>query len=105
MMELTSKVIEWAEDRNLIEGSTPEKQLEKLAGELIELSVAVAKGSFGLVYSREVAEELGDCLVVLTILAKQLDFELYDCLAIAYDKISKRQGRVIDGKFVKQEDL
>lgn len=116
MLELVRKVEQWAEDRNLIDGSTPEKQLEKAAGELVELTVAVTKDSMaamyglggqnsGALYAGDVASELGDVTVVLIILAKQLGFEFEDCLSIAYDKIKDRRGEMRNGKFVKEEDL
>lgn len=108
MIELMGKVIEWAKDRNIIEGSTPEKQLEKLAAELVELTVAITKdqqSDSSSMYSAEIAEEMGDILVVLTIIGKQLGFELYDCLFVAYEKIKHRKGEMRGGVFVKEADL
>lgn len=49
--------------------------------------------------------EFGDVLVTLCILAKQLDLDPVKCLSMAYDKISKRKGKTINGTFVKEEDL
>lgn len=108
MMELMSKVIEWAKERDILAESTPEKQLEKLAAELIELTVAVTKDSqseSSSMYSADIAEEIGDMLVVLTIIGKQLGFDMYDCLFIAYEKIKDRKGKMRAGVFVKEEDL
>jgi hypothetical protein len=45
--------------------------------------------------------ELGDVLVVATILAEMLGTTTSAALALAYEKISKRTGRMIDGQFVK----
>ena len=39
-----NKVGEWAKERNLIEGSNPEKQFFKTLSELLELINAVDKG-------------------------------------------------------------
>ena len=49
--------------------------------------------------------EMGDVLVTLSILAKQLDVTLYECMEMAYEKIKGRKGKTINGTFVKEEDL
>lgn len=111
MQELIQKVIEWANDRNIIRGSTAIKQLEKTAAELIELAIEVGKeeamsaGDIPESQSGKTASELGDVLVTLIIVSEQLGFNLNSCLQIAYDKIKDRKGKMIDGKFVKEEDL
>ena len=43
-IEYFNKVGKWAKDRNLIEGSNPEKQFFKTLSELLELINAVDKG-------------------------------------------------------------
>lgn len=48
---------------------------------------------------------MGDIFVTLIILCDQLDIYPVDCLAMAYEKIKDRQGRTINGTFVKSEDL
>lgn len=52
-------------------------------------------------------EELGDVFVTLILLPGKLDTTLERCLGKALDKIMKRvgKGKVIDGKFVKEENL
>lgn len=108
MRKTTDLVVQWAIARNIIEGSTPEKQLEKLAGEVIELTVAVNNdkhATHGAECGYEVMSEIGDCVVVLTIIAEQMGFDLEACLEVAYDKIKDRKGKMINGKFVKEEDL
>ena len=51
--------------------------------------------------------EIGDNLVTLIVLCQQLGLDLSDCLSKANDKIYTRigTGRMVDGKFVKMEDL
>ena len=49
--------------------------------------------------------EMGDILVTLIILSKQLDIDLVECLDMAYKKIKKRKGKTINGTFVKEGDL
>lgn len=108
MDELIKQVVQWANDRNLIKGSTPEKQLEKTAAELIELTIEVALDRVAIDGDQQgynIMSELGDVLVTLIIVAEQLGFELEDCLYVAYDKIKDRKGVMRNGKFIKEEDL
>ena len=91
-------VEQWAKDRNLITGSTPKDQFHKLIQEAAELSESLCKG-------KDAKDDLGDILVVLIIIAKQLDLELIDCLAHAYEDIKDRKGEMVDGVFIKEGDL
>ena len=86
----------WAAGKNLITGSTWQKQFGKLQEEVNE-----AKEAMELKDRAKVKDELGDCGVVLTLLAAQHGLNFEDCLEAALTKISKRTGKVIDGVFVK----
>ena len=97
MIELIKKVEQWAYDRNIVEGSTPTAQMLKLVEEMGELASGIAKDNRALQ-----ADSIGDCLVVLIIIAEQLDMDIDVCLAMAYDEIKNRKGRIIDGVFVKE---
>lgn len=90
----------WAHDRNLINGSTHQAQFVKLVEETGELAAGIARGNDELC-----KDAIGDCFVVLTILAAQMDMEIEECIAMAWDSIKDRKGRMIDGVFVKEEDL
>lgn len=100
-MNSFEQIRQWAEDRNLIEGSAPEKQFLKLTEELGEVAECIAKG----LPVDELKKEIGDMMVVLTILAAQYGLDANECAAAAYDKIKDRKGRMVDGVFVKEEDL
>ena len=65
--ELTARIVGWAQDRNLIEGSTVEKQYLKLGEELGETAEAMQIGD-----EDGVRDGIGDMYVVLTIMAVQL---------------------------------
>lgn len=90
----------WAEARNLIKGSKPVNQISKLLEELGELATGVNKGKNDLI-----ADGIGDAVVVLTILAKQCDFNIEDCIELAWNEIKDRKGRMVDGIFIKEDDL
>ena len=104
MDELIRNVIQWAADRNIIEGSTAIKQLDKTSEEFNELQRAVAlhlrdpgsEGTFD-----EVGDAFGDILVTLIIASHQLHVSLPIALEQAYNTIKDRKGRLMDGKFLK----
>ena len=169
MKQLIQQIEQWAEDRNLIKGSTPQKQMLKLMEEFGELCGGIAKNK-----PEVIKDSIGDCFVVLVILTNQLgisenvDFNIEtiieeyddgkfetsneeqlleavrnlggiampissgwkitiewidlffinliivallnnlnfkDCVQHAYDQIKDRKGKMIDGVFVKEEDL
>jgi NTP pyrophosphatase (non-canonical NTP hydrolase) len=98
--EQFENIRQWAEDRNLIEGSRPVNQISKLLEEMGELATGVNKNKIDLI-----ADGIGDSIVVLTILAKQCDLNIEDCIDLAWNEIKDRKGRMIDGIFVKEADL
>lgn len=122
-----SKVTNWAKDRNIIKGATPNKQFEKLVEESLELyatlnpdknplevaygfsAIAIDLHRRGRVKSAKTGaspiDDIGDCIVVLTILAEQHDLTIQQCLYHAYNDIKDRTGQMINGVFVKESDL
>lgn len=156
--ELIGKIAQWAKDRNLILGSTPQKQFIKLMEEFGELCAGIARND-----KEKIKDSIGDCGVVLIILNEQCQIEkdltftwefqietpenqikytmrylndlswliddskdkfvlselitelngyanyygfaMLECLEYAYEQIKDRKGRMIDGVFVKEEDL
>lgn len=78
MNNLISKIQKWAEDRNLIKGSSPQKQYLKFVEELGELCAGISKNNIELI-----KDSLGDCFVVLTIMAKQQDLNFKKCLKLS----------------------
>ena len=59
----------------------------------------------GIYDSGNYIEDLGMVVEYLTVLAYRLSTNLEECLAAAYDVIKDRKGKMINGVFVKQEDL
>ena len=96
-MEVIQLIREWAMDRNLIDGSNPAAQMIKLREEVQELADAIANDD-----DFEFADAIGDCFVVLTIMAAQKDFFVEDCIESAYEQIKDRKGKMVDGIFVKE---
>lgn len=97
-MSYAQRIRHWAEDRNLIRGSTVQAQFVKLIEEIGELAEAIAKGK-----DEQFADSIGDAFVVLTILAAQKDMEIEQCIAYAWEEIKNRKGRMVEGVFIKDE--
>ena len=97
MEQLIQKVSQWHHDRNLIEGATSKDQVLKLIQEVGELSDSVCK-------KQDVKDDIGDCLVILINIAEREGTTLEECLAVAYEDIKDRKGKMIEGIFVKDED-
>jgi len=96
--QLIRRVIRWHHDRNLINGSSDKDQVLKLSQELGELSDSVCKGN-------DIKDDIGDMLVVMLNIAERNGFSLRDCLQKAYNDIKDRKGKMVDGIFIKEEDL
>lgn len=97
--ELTDLIKIWAMDRGL-DVADPNKQMLKLMEEVGELAQGMAKNN-----ASQIIDSVGDVYVVLTILSMQLDLDIEDCIEQAYVEIADRKGKMINGVFVKEEDL
>ena len=95
--EVVKNIEKWASDRNLIDGSTPAAQFEKLSEEFGELGRGLIENEVG-----DISDAIGDMFVVLTIIAKQHSMDIEQCIAYAYDDIKDRKGKMINGVFVKE---
>ena len=72
MKELIKKIENWAEERNLIKGSTPQKQFIKLMEEFGKLCSGVANNKPDVI-----KDSIGDCFVVTVILKCQFKTNLF----------------------------
>lgn len=89
----------WATERGLHKAD-PQSQMLKVTEEVGEVAGALARNDIN-----SVKEEIGDVLVTLIILSMQLNINIDDCKRAAYVKIKHRKGKMINGIYVKEEDL
>ena len=89
---------DWAEKRGLYNAGDPKTQTLKLMEEAGEICRAVLKKD-----EPEIIDGIGDCVVVLTNLAHLCDTSIEECIEAAYNEISQRKGKMINGTFVKNE--
>jgi NTP pyrophosphatase (non-canonical NTP hydrolase) len=97
MSEWKERIKQWAADRNLIEGSTPRKQMDKLNEECSELYEGILDND-----SDDIKDAIGDIQVVLAVMCCQLGVDIDECREIAWEEIKDRKGKMVDGVFVKE---
>ena len=89
----------WAEEKGLV-SADPAVQFMKMSEELGEVAQAYTRN-----LRDELEMELGDLLITIVIFAEQNGINLENALKKAYEKIANRNGKVIGGTFIKEEDL
>jgi NTP pyrophosphatase (non-canonical NTP hydrolase) len=91
---------EWAKERGLYDKGNATTQYVKLQEEAGELAKALLKND-----QPEVIDAIGDMVVVLTNLAYMRGVNIESCIGSAYDVISKRTGKMVNGTFVKDIEV
>ena len=86
----------WATEKGIYKTGDSRTQYVKLMEEAGELAQALLKND-----ETEVIDAIGDMVVVLTNLAKLRGHNIEDCVSSAYSVIKDRQGKMVDGTFVK----
>jgi hypothetical protein len=103
--EFASNVAQWAEDRNLVEGSSPDAQIKKLLEESTELYEGLRLGK-----AVEIKDGVGDVEVVLRVIECQLGLEFMestvplvivgcgDAYSVYLSTVARLVGRVRRGR-------
>lgn len=95
--QLTQQVEQWAEEKGILDKGTMIAQADKTIEEAKEIKTAILNND-----KAEIIDGIGDTLVTLIIQAKMQGVDILDCLENAYNVISKRKGKMINGTFVKE---
>ena len=95
--ELEADVLFWAARKGILVNSDTKTQLCKTMEELGETMGAVLKGN-----QPEIIDGIGDTIVTLIIAAHLAGVDFCFCLNEANDIIQKRNGKMINGVFVKE---
>jgi len=96
--ELQQLIVKWGEEKGILAKGTPMGQAIKTLEEVNELLAAINNGD-----QVEIKDALGDILVTIILQAELQQMDLVDCLESAYNIISKRNGKMVDGVFVKND--
>ena len=119
---LQADVLRWAKDKDLLHAENAEKQFMKFIEEVFQFKTEFNVWDLykKLKHDKKIEQdfsikehdvwmsmkdEMGDIFVTLIILCEQIGIDPVECLSMAYEKISKRKGRTINGQFFKEEDL
>ena len=94
--DMFTKIRRWADERGIYDKGDSKTQYVKLMEEAGELARALLKND-----KPEVIDSIGDIVVVLTNLAKLEKLDIEDCIENAYETISNRTGKMMNGTFVK----
>jgi len=86
----------WAEERDIFTEGTIEGQLDKFIEETKEVVEAIEKGD-----EEEFIDAIGDTIISAINLAKMKGYDAEHCVNVAYGVIKDRQGKMLNGKFVK----
>lgn len=93
---LSLKLKNWADDKNLLTEGNHHNQIKKVVEEVKEIEEALKEDNLD-----NIKNEIGDGFVTLVILCHQLNLNPTECLLSAYNKISKRTGKTVNGIFIK----
>lgn len=102
-MTTFDKIKQWALDRDFDTEATSQGQMLKLIEEVGELAAAIARKD-ALGQEELIADAIGDCSVVLTIIAMQHGLNIQGCIDGAYEEIKDRTGRMINGVYIKDAE-
>lgn len=110
--ELNELVIQWANDKGILDKANPLTQLTKTEEEVAETREALFANQNNLDFyynskgtlkntQEEIKDGFGDILVTILIGCKLSGLDPLDCLETAYNVIKNRKGKMIKGSFVK----
>jgi len=98
LIKLEEKIVKWSSDRGIIQNGKASTQCLKLVSEVGELADHITKGL-------DVKDDIGDCFVVLTNIARLSGTTLEECVNLAYEDIKDRKGFLnSQGNFIKESD-
>lgn len=88
----------WAESKNLYADGDLKTQVLKLQEETGELAKAVIEKD-----DIKIWDSIGDCVIVLTSIAKFSGITIEKCINEAFEQIKNREGEMFNGTFVKNK--
>lgn len=98
MIIIITKINEWADERNLKQAD-PKIQWMRITEEVGEIRDVLLKPTKFTDPQIALKDAIGDTLVTIIVLAHQLDLDVTD------EEIKNRKGKMINGTFVKEDDL
>ena len=93
---LDEQILDWGVQKGILPHAEPLAQLDKTKEEVGELELAIYEHDID-----EVKDAIGDIYVTITMQAEAWGLTMEQCVQAAYDVIKSRTGKMVDGKFVK----
>lgn len=93
--ETTEKIYSWFDEHNLYD---PVVQFAKLNEEVGEIAHELTRNRYK---SAEMRDAIGDTYITLVGMAHHLQFDISECIDIAYNEIKDRKGKTVNGTFIK----
>jgi len=94
--KLIADIEQWGLDKGILPNPAKTAQYLKTLEEVKELCDAIVSDN-----REEVIDAIGDIVVTLIMQTHAWDVTLEQCVQQAYDTISKRTGKMVNGQFVK----
>ena len=88
----------WATEKGILSKGDIKTQYVKFQEEAGELAKAIINND-----DAEIIDAIGDCIVVLTSIARFNGTDIEECINSAYNVIAKRKGSMVNGSFIKQK--
>jgi len=88
----------WATAKGIYAKGDIKTQYVKLQEEAGELAKAIINND-----KDEIIDAIGDCIIVLTSIAYFSNISVEECINSAYSVIAKRNGKMINGSFIKNK--
>ena len=88
----------WATEKGILSKGDIKTQYVKFQEEAGELAKAIINND-----DAEIIDAIGDCIVVLTSIARFNGTDIEECINSAYNVIAARKGTMINGSFIKQK--
>jgi NTP pyrophosphatase (non-canonical NTP hydrolase) len=98
MDKLISDVEQWGLDKGILPNPDASAQALKTCEEVEELIQAILDDN-----REEAIDAIGDIVVTLIMQTYAWDITLQECVKTAYDTISQRTGKMVNGQFVKDK--
>ena len=94
--EVTRDIEEWGLEKGILPNPVPFAQADKTKEELEDLFVAISNND-----RDAIIDCIGDIYVTLVMQCGAWNVDMSECAKAAFDVISKRTGKMVDGQFVK----
>ena len=96
MNKLIADIEQWGLDKGILPNPDKMAQYYKTCEEVAELDDAILTDN-----REEAIDAIGDIVVTLIMQCSAWNTTLEECIQQAYDVISKRTGKMVNGQFVK----